>query len=329
MSVQKLYLAAVCHTAKMKNCDWILDYLEQEKILTLESFWYKDALIKILKETSNMQVFLDSGAYSWHSTLMKKGVEPTEDETKKYFDSYISFILENKNRLDAYANLDVVGDPEKTLANQEYMEKAGLSPVAVFHYSPEQGKIKTKDKHYRFLEKIIQKYNYIALGGGASEGLTGVAYVQKFGDAVFNLISKKPEIKVHGFGIAAISLLIRYPWYSVDATSWAKYAAFGIILMPRYDKDMKKFRYDSVPIKVRTSKRSKFGDVSTPHFTMNYSKEEVLHIRKYFEKNDLNEEELNVSWTARIRANIIYFENLATFLKNQKIEKRNVQKRFF
>lgn len=40
-------------------------------------------------------------------------------------------------------------------------------------------------------------------------------------DNCFSIITKKkPLIKIHGFGVNAFWIWERYPFYSVDATSW-------------------------------------------------------------------------------------------------------------
>ena len=44
--------------------------------------------------------------------------------------------------------------------------------------------------------------------------------------------SGKPRLKVHGFGITAIPIMERYPWWSVDSSSWIQSAAFGSIITP-------------------------------------------------------------------------------------------------
>ena len=41
-----------------------------------------------------------------------------------------------------------------------------------------------------------------------------------------------PKIKVHGFGLTAIPLMERYPWYSVDSSSWVQVSSNGSIMLP-------------------------------------------------------------------------------------------------
>jgi hypothetical protein len=45
--------------------------------------------------------------------------------------------------------------------------------------------------------------------------------------------SGRPRLKVHGFGLTAIPLMQRYPWYSVDSSSWVQIASVGSVILPR------------------------------------------------------------------------------------------------
>jgi len=74
-------------------------------------------------------------------------------------------------------------------------------------------------------------------------------------DEVFRLIqpspSKPPMVKTRGFAIAAHELVWRYPWSSVDSSSWVKAAANGIVYVPR--KYQGQFRFDRPPRLVKIS----------------------------------------------------------------------------
>jgi hypothetical protein len=56
-------------------------------------------------------------------------------------------------------------------------------------------------------------------------------------DTIFSAITDtkgRPLIKTHGFGIANPVLLFRYPWYTIDATTWSMTPGFGQIIVPAY-----------------------------------------------------------------------------------------------
>lgn len=147
-------------------------------------------------DLEDIDLFLDSGAF----TAFTQGKEID-------IDKYIAFIKRNKDYINVYATLDVIGDFEGTYENTLYMESEGLKPLPVFHFkSP-----------LKELRKMVEKYDYLALGG-----LVPIAKsrkkLRKWLDTCFSIIKNKA--KVHGFGVNALWAWKRYPFYSVDATSW-------------------------------------------------------------------------------------------------------------
>jgi hypothetical protein len=216
----------------------LLEFLEEDGLREreLNQFWdnrlwsyYFWITEKKLKTDKNIKIFLDSGAFS----AFTKGVSIDINE-------YINFIKQYQNHLEIYANLDVIGDPEATLKNQKIMEEADLSPLPCFHYG----------EPIKYLKQYIQNYDYIALGGMvpiSSRDLT-----IWLDDLFSNHIP--PNIKIHGFGLTSLKLLIRYPWYSVDSTSWCMTGRMGSIYVPR--KRDNKYLYDENSWKICVSNRS-------------------------------------------------------------------------
>ena len=180
----------------------------------------------------SISVFLDSGAYSAKS----QGVHIDIQE-------YISFVQSNSKVLDVYANLDVIGDPEATLQNQKIMEKAGLKPLPVFHVGEDEQK---------YLKHYVDNYDYVAIGGMVKYGR-----LTEFLDRVFSkyICDDKgmPKVKVHGFGMTNLKLMLRYPWYSVDSTSWIMTGSLGSIMIPR--KKGNQYIYDKGSWKIQVSGR--------------------------------------------------------------------------
>ena len=255
---------------------------------------------------AKVDLFLDSGAFSaWN-----KGAVINIDE-------YIDFIQEHKNALTVYANLDVIGDPVGTWKNQEYMEKRGLSPLPVFH---------TAFENESWLKKYIDKgYAYIALGGMAGGDISTETIIRKL-DILFPkyLCDKNgmPKIKVHGFGITSIPILIRYPWYSVDSTSWVLTGRFGGIFVPK--KKNGAYDYLQIPHKINVSNRSSAIKDAGQHITT-LSKIEQNEILQYLEERGycLGEssfdeegtetiitEGVSNAYMKRDEVNIIYFLDL-------------------
>jgi len=148
-------------------------------------------------------IFLDSGAFTAFTKKVKIDL-----------DDYIGFIKENKSSTTVYANLDVIGDWEATKKNQEYMEAHGVKPLPTFHYgSPLEE-----------LRRMVKRYNYIALGGLVPL-VKHRPVLKNWLDVCYGIIQDKA--KVHGFGVNALWAWKRYPFYSVDATSWLVPSRYG------------------------------------------------------------------------------------------------------
>lgn len=147
------------------------------------------------------ELFLDSGAF----TAYTQGVKIDLYE-------YIGFIREYG--VEVYCNLDVIRDEEGTRENQAEMERAGLSPIPVFHLGESWG----------YLEELLERYEYVALGVA---GTQGERRCDDFLEGCFSRIAKHWPVRVHGFGITTQRYLERYPFYSVDSSSAILGAAMG------------------------------------------------------------------------------------------------------
>lgn len=165
------------------------------------------------KQRDPVDLFIDSGAYS----AFTQGVTIDIDE-------YIAFIKQYKSIISVYANLDVIGDPAGTLGNQKRMEKAGLKPLPCFHYG----------EPIKYLRYYLDNYDYLALGGMVpiSTKDLGIWLDNIFANYICGP-DGLPRVKIHGFGLTVLKLMLRYPWYSVDSTSWVVTGRLGAIYVPK------------------------------------------------------------------------------------------------
>lgn len=188
--------------------------------------------------------FLDSGAFSlWNRQVIKMGKRDDEfydsKEFRSYVDDYAAFVKKYKHVIQVYANVDVIGNPKRSWETQRYLEEEhGLSPIPVVHHGTD----------LKWLEKYLEKgYDYIGLGGAAKR--SKVMDYARWADRAWEIIcpgpSHLPVCKVHGFAITSFTLVARYPWWSVDSTTWAKRSAYGIIIMPHHRGG--RFVFDRTP----------------------------------------------------------------------------------
>ena len=208
--------------------------------------------------------FLDSGSFALWSRSQdwaKENGKPMEEyyernEFFSYMDSYSNFVKANQDWVDVFANVDVIPLPELTWRNQQYIEEThNINPVPVIHYTTDLKWI----THY-----IELGYSYIGLGGLV--GSTNKKECQDWLDRAFDVICEKsyPKVEVHGFGVTSFHLLTRYPWSTVDSTSWAKSGGFGNIYVPR--KKNGKFCFTSEPYTIAVSLDSSKTGVAGQHY---------------------------------------------------------------
>lgn len=171
-------------------------------IRMLCSYHYFKKKAELIKELilKHYDIFIDSGAFS--AETLGKPIN---------IDDYCKFIIDTQ--AITYAGLDVIGNALQTRKNTEYMVKEyGLKPIPTFHMGSSIDDL-----------EALMGYHYIALGG-----LVMGKNITNHCDRVWDYILKNnPRLKVHGFGLTNIELMERYPWYSVDSSSYKSCKRFG------------------------------------------------------------------------------------------------------
>lgn len=175
-----------------------------------------------------LEVFMDSGAPSLYNQFSKTRKAEyisysQSEEFLRYKEAYIEYMRRNEGRIPYYSNLDIIRNAELTWENQKELENAGLNPMPIFHLSNDE-------KYLRYYAKY---YDTIGIGG-----ITPNKPKDLFAplDRIFNdyLTDSKgfPVCRVHGFGCTSVSLMVRYPWISVDSSSCRKLAGYGKVYLP-------------------------------------------------------------------------------------------------
>ena len=172
-------------------------------------------------------LLLDSGAFS--AKTQKKELN---------IDEYIDYIKENEGIFTRYFNLDVIGDGAKSYQNFLYMRKRGLDPIPVWHAETEP----------RYLLFYLERCDYVAIG--AISVMSNERTMKSLNDIWWKYLTDKegyPVCKVHGFGLTSILIMRRYPWYSVDSTSWVQFGRYGVVLIPQTRNKGTMYAYDENP----------------------------------------------------------------------------------
>jgi len=219
---------------------------------------------------NKVELFLDSGAFSAWTQKLEINIQ-----------DYITFIKTHKDVIDVYANLDVIGiggnqpnqlTAKRTLENQKIMEEEGLSPLPCFHFG----------EPFKYLEYYVKKYDYMALGVAGNTGTKLIPWLNTCFSEYICDDKGFPKIKIHGFAVTSLPLMLRYPWYSVDSTSWVVTGRMGSIYIPRYKGG--KWVYDENSWKIAVSNRSPNTKDAGKHIETLPPLEKRMCIRYIYEK---------------------------------------------
>lgn len=154
-------------------------------------------LVGLFDGVTEVDVFADSGAYSAWSCGKTIDV-----------DEYIAWVNRWKHLLTVASAPDVIGDAEASTRATERMrtEVDGIPVLPVFHVGEDWGVL----EHWR------DRADYVALGG-----MVPYARDRKVLPVwLAKCFEVAPKTAFHGFGMTAWKLLRRFPWYSVDSSSW-------------------------------------------------------------------------------------------------------------
>lgn len=222
-----VFMAAVYSNSYMPGQNRYLKLTDHEKSLVeklphiLESYHYVHKQKSVDEMRANgAKVFLDSGAFSAHTLGVTIDIA-----------DYCNYIIRNMDilRIEDGAVmasvLDGIGDPLQTWRNQLEMEMRGAKPLPCFHFGEDD----------RYLDWYVQRYDYITIGGMVGRSSATLAtWLDRVWEKHLIDGAGRAKIKVHAFGITAIPIMERYPWYSVDSSSWIQSAAFGSIVTPQH-----------------------------------------------------------------------------------------------
>lgn len=222
--------------------------------------------------------FFDSGSFTlW--TKAKEYAKKTgksewdyydTDEHWKYLWDYAAFVKRNRAAIDLFANVDVIGNPELTLRNQEYLEGVhGLDPVPVVHFPTDPGWVGRYLRRAKPGHPGRPRHDTIALGGMVGSLATPAcrSWVRECFRRVCDPATGLPRVKVHGFGVTDFGVMREFPWYSVDSSSWTKIGAFGGVLVPPHRGGRYVFTEDPYNVKFSLD-NPKAGEAGKHYLTL-------------------------------------------------------------
>ena len=192
----------------------------------LISFHYFPYLEKLTKYTDGWlpdNLLIDSGAF----TVWSQGA--TID-----IDAYITFCEsvkragKEKGTKVYFTNLDVLPgrwgfkptidqaeeSAQKGWDNMEYMDSKGIDAIPVYH----------QHEDIKWLKKMMKHKEYIGIS--PANDLPQARKNSWLAEA-FSVVQDKR--KTHGFAVTSYKTLLKFPFYSVDSSSWTNGARFGSV----------------------------------------------------------------------------------------------------
>lgn len=178
------------------------------------------------------KLFLDCGAFSLQGGQLSPGA------LEHYRDHYARFLHRYGKYFDHYANFDLIGDPARSHQNLVVLRSKGLDPVPVVHYPANP-------------DVLNVYYGSRIIGLGGLVGKTSSSECQEWIKECFDQLG--PHTRVHGFGVAGLETMLKYPWYSVDSTGWnvpGRSRQFSVPI-----RRGGRFVFDETPRKVNASQK--------------------------------------------------------------------------
>jgi len=210
---------------------------------TSSAFLYLQKESNKSKKGSNMNkvdIIVDSGAFS----VFTKGKVID-------MDAYITYIKKWEKYLTAHIVLDVIGDAEGSMTNYKIMRDAGLNPIPIYHlHEPEE-----------YLYEYMRMTDYIGVGGVASR-MTARNNKILFDSFWKKVVDKNglPKVKVHGMGITDVDVMTRYPWASLDSSTWLMTSRRGILIAPKFENGKPNpFKAKRIEVSTKSPHRQHYG----------------------------------------------------------------------
>lgn len=156
----------------------------------------------------NVNIFLDSWWFSIRNRWLKLSVV-----------DYAKYINAFWHKYEIIVNMDTA-DTKETLKHQKFLEdttKQYIMPV--YHWS------ELKNWNKELMEFYCKNYHRVWVWWVASVGLSK-SEKKYYLDFCFS-IAMKYKTKLHWFWITSLNELKRYPFYTIDSTSWLQWVKFN------------------------------------------------------------------------------------------------------
>lgn len=225
--------------------------LQHEVRRRLLSYHYQtDSLDKYYYETERDKydlIMLDSGAFSAWS----KGAVID-------IDKYAEYILKWQDKVSYVVNLDVIPAKPGKLPDAEEIERSASKGYENYNYLLSKGVQRDKLIHVyhqhenvKWLRKMVHEDKIPYIGLSPANDMTVLQKMNFLDSCMPHVTNDKGEaiVKFHGFAVTSYELMKRYPWYSVDSSTWAVAGGRDAAFIPYKNKETGEFDFTIGPKK--------------------------------------------------------------------------------
>jgi hypothetical protein len=171
------------------------------------------------------KIVIDSGAHSFFSELHEEGMSvsvhikktKTKETPDEYWELYKKWLLANQEYFDYFVELDIgeIVGQDKVLQWREELKELGLYHKCITVYHPD---VVTEKEWVEYIKDSQSKYV-------AVEGDRPLRSRLPYGRLL--KYAYDHGVRVHGFAMTKKDVMEKYPFYSVDSTSWKAGVMYG------------------------------------------------------------------------------------------------------
>lgn len=223
-------------TVKIRNGFYSFFYLKENS----------DKIKELMNSRSRVEtIVIDSGAHTFFSESENiksacghKKQKKTKQNPEEYFNQYVKWIETYWSFFDYFVELDIgeIVSYKRVLEWREELKKRNLYSKCITVYHPA---CMTWEDLIKTLEDSESKY--LGVEGYRVGAKKQVPYLKVIKECYDR------QIKVHGFAMNKISVLERYPFYSVDSSSWKSGERYGSLKIVT-EKGIKNSRLNNLKI---------------------------------------------------------------------------------
>jgi hypothetical protein len=246
----------------------------------------------------HLDLFLDSGAFT--AFTKKETIDP---------ERYADFVKKTRPYWSVVSSLDVIGEGEAAAkASYDVFRRLlalGAEVIPVFH---------VREPDHWLQRYLSEGHTYLAIGGMVPEETSWLMdRLDGLWGHVLTHPDGRPKVQVHGFGLTTKSLMFRYPWYSVDSTSWLMHGVYGGVLLP-----IPGHGYQSVLFShLRESESRKMNGWHFHSFTLTADDPRRRVLEQVVEKYGVTVEQLAETYQFRDMVNAAVYQELEQFGVNE------------